>query len=621
MADVSVTFEGTRLSTADTEAAGGTWDKYGASQSPALEEDIILQGPTETSVKISSTTGGLQFLATTSFDAETTPKTIIAKIQVTTIKAIDTSIARGLSYEVGTDDANNYQYYLVGSGAGDEYPVNAGWWTIIIDPNVVAHRDATILSPNLTTCQWVGLYANITTGVKAENIIHSGLDYVDNGKGLLLVGGDGVSVDGVLEDFVIEDEDVNITPGEYDNRWRLAARSAGSSTVFDAVAWWTIGSSANPAVLVDSNKAIKWASGRVDTSFHGLRLDIQNATTNITLSSCSFVSNGTAATNDSRADFEVIGTSGAATVNGCSFLNFNNITFTSSASMDGGRIECQHLTQGSADISNLTIATSSPTSTGTLQDPVFGTTTDLHDITFVQAGAGHAIELDTATSYSFNNINFSGYGANTTDSAALDVTASTGTVIINVVGGTSPTYKTAGATVSIVVNPVTTQITVKDIDDATTISGARVLVQVADNTNFPYLAAVSGTSSSTTATITHTAHGLATSDNVIIRGAVEDPYNGAYSITVTDSNTYTYTMSETTTSPATGTLTSTLALINGTTDTDGIISDQRTMALNQPISGWVRMASASPYYKQQPISDTVDNTTGKSITAQLIKDE
>ena len=157
---------------------------------------------------------------------------------------------------------------------------------------------------------------------------------------------------------------------------------------------------------------------------------------------------------DTRPDFEVIGTSGSGSVNGCAFLNHRNITFQSVLSMDGGTLDCQLLTQNSADISNVKILTRSIPGVATLQDPTFGTTTDLHDVDFVQGGQGHAIEIDTATSYTFTNITFSGYNAsNGQDDSAIHVSATSGTVTITT-SGTTPSYKSAGATV--VINTDTT---------------------------------------------------------------------------------------------------------------------------------------------------------------------
>jgi hypothetical protein len=59
---------------------------------------------------------------------------------------------------------------------------------------------------------------------------------------------------------------------------------------------------------------------------------------------------------------------------------------------------------------------------------------------------------------------------------------------------------------------------------------------------------------STTATVTHTAHGYSTSDTIKVSGAVETDYNGEYTITVTDANTYTYTVAGSPATPATGTV-------------------------------------------------------------------
>jgi hypothetical protein len=61
------------------------------------------------------------------------------------------------------------------------------------------------------------------------------------------------------------------------------------------------------------------------------------------------------------------------------------------------------------------------------------------------------------------------------------------------------------------------------------------------------------TSSGTTATVTHTAHGFATGQEVTISGCTQTEYNGTFTITVTGTNTYTYTMPNSTSSPATGT--------------------------------------------------------------------
>ena len=69
--------------------------------------------------------------------------------------------------------------------------------------------------------------------------------------------------------------------------------------------------------------------------------------------------------------------------------------------------------------------------------------------------------------------------------------------------------------------------------------------------------AVTITSAATTATVTHTAHGFATGQEVTIAGANESEYNGTFNVTVTGTDTYTYTLPNSTSSPATGTITAT----------------------------------------------------------------
>jgi hypothetical protein len=62
------------------------------------------------------------------------------------------------------------------------------------------------------------------------------------------------------------------------------------------------------------------------------------------------------------------------------------------------------------------------------------------------------------------------------------------------------------------------------------------------------------TRSSTTATVTATAHGFTTGDQVNIRGAVQADYNGDFIVTVTGADNFTYTVSGSPATPATGTI-------------------------------------------------------------------
>jgi hypothetical protein len=71
----------------------------------------------------------------------------------------------------------------------------------------------------------------------------------------------------------------------------------------------------------------------------------------------------------------------------------------------------------------------------------------------------------------------------------------------------------------------------------------------------------------------------------------------------------------------TGTITSTFVALYGLTDSNGVKSTSRVYSSDQPITGWARKSSASPYYKEGAISGSVDSADGLTATAVLVADE
>jgi hypothetical protein len=141
-------------------------------------------------------------------------------------------------------------------------------------------------------------------------------------------------------------------------------------------------------------------------------------------------------------------------------------------------------------------------------------------------------------------------------------------------------WSQTGGTI-VVRQAVTLTVKVVDIGDGSDIEDARVLVKASDGTGYlPFEDSVSITRSGSTATVTHTAHGLVTGDKVQIDGADQEEYNGAATITVTGVNAYTFTVSGSPTTPATGTIVSTGIVIEGNTDSNGEISDERFYSLD-----------------------------------------
>ncbi len=240
------------------------------------------------------------------------------------------------------------------------------------------------------------------------------------------------------------------------------------------------------------------------------------------------------------------------------------------------------------------------------------------------ASQSHAIEFGTSspTSLTLRGIAFSGYNAaDANNDSTLHIKRTTGTVTINLVGCSgNVSIKTAGATVTLVVDPVTTTLTVKNVNTGANVEGAYVLVTCAAGGPFPADATVTITSAAGTATVTHTTHGLATGNKVRIKNAAEPEYNGVKTITVTGASAYTYPVSGAPASPATGTILSSLVIIDGLTNSSGIVTDTRSFASDQPFTGVVRKGTSSTVYKSSPVTGTVDSTAGVSATVQLIPD-
>ena len=316
--------------------------------------------------------------------------------------------------------------------------------------------------------------------------------------------------------------------------------------------------------------------------------------------------------------FNSLNTVDGCTFSECSDINPNGITFT----------ECSF---NNSDALTLTVAndkvSGGATNThNTLINVAFMTTNDATKIenhAFDNTGGvGHAIEITAIGSWNFTGNTFSGYGADETSSSAI-YNNSGGAVTLTILGGGgTPTVRNGtSATTTIVAGAVTTTVNAVTTTGAA-ITGAVIQLRPSDNTgDLPYQESVTITRVTTTATVAHTAHNLASNDWVIISGAVQSEYNQMRQVTVVDANSYTYTVSGTPLSPATGTIIATAVLIYGTTTGTGTLSDTRTFSVDQPVTGYARKSTATPLYQQAPINGIVSSTSGATFNAVLVDDE
>ena len=606
MVAVAVTAQNTRLDDAESSV---NWVSVGGGAGGGLETDFYFQGSNCFARK--GTTGsrgiGLSDNANSDLSGAGTYETVMFKYICTTPGLLDALSVPGMTLEIGSGStsaqaANRYEYDVQGS---DTYPIDKSWLVLPINPNVAAHRSATVGTPNMTVADWYGLTYDQTGTSKSPN---QAIDAVDIGAGLTLTGGDGASDDGTFQDFSDADWGSPTT-----GRFGYVREADGVFIVYGNL---IIGSTL-AAVFTDSDQTIIFPDGLFASGFSALTGDLQNAATSINLSSVTLIGKGSITGEDTRPVMVFTGASGSAELVGCSLQNFAEVVLTSGVTVERGTIETPSITQASASITGTTIRTTAASSIAALTDPDFA---NLSSIAFEQAGAGHAFEIDTAGSYNLDNLKFEGYGATASDSAAIDITATTGTVTLNVLnGGDTPTYKTAGAAV-VVSNSKTLTITVREADGGAAVENARVFLEADAGGALPSDSPVAITRSGSTATVTHLAHGLQTGDRVAIRGALQDEYNGLKTITVTGVNSYTYTVSGSPTTPATGSTECTAVVATGTTNALGVFTTGFAFVVVQPVRGWVRKNSASPYLQQAPILDTI-TTLGLSTTVAMVADE
>jgi hypothetical protein len=461
--------------------------------------------------------------------------------------------------------------------------------------------------------QYFGATANITGTVKSSNL---GVDAIRYGTGAYITAGE-VANPATFTGFAAQNDNVS-------NRWGILSAVGGG---FELQGRFVVGQNnagtATLAYFSDSNKVISF----VDTP-HSLtdftQVIIDHASTIFNLTSCTFQALGT--NNPGRLVFNNASTVSTLTTTTFSGMGISTLRGAVVANGCTWRA-CGQITANSATITNSNI--SSYTGASNTSALIWDTNLDpngyLDGTTFTKgSGTTHAIEFGTTspTTMTLTDVNFAEYNAsNAQNDSAIHIKRTTGTVTINIVDGNTPSYRTDGATVVIVSGSVS--VTLKaQTTSGSIVQSASVFVKASDGTGpFPFQDSVTIVNSGTTATVTHTGHGLSTNDKVYIEGASLDANLGVFSITVTGNDTYTYTMGSSPGSSPTGTIISTFVILNGTTDINGEITMSRVFPSDQNFTGWVRKSTSSPYYKTGLVTGTVSSTTGATPIALMILDE
>ncbi|OHB12919.1 MAG: hypothetical protein A3G46_01640 [Candidatus Zambryskibacteria bacterium RIFCSPLOWO2_12_FULL_39_16] len=527
----------------------------------------------------------------------TTPSAYYAWVFTGAGALVDTYANGGIRLIVGSSSANYKMWYVLGNNT---FPY-VGWTCIAVDPSLTA--DATIGTPT-ATLQYFGAVFNCLINISKGNPM--ALDAIRHGRVITATGGE-TSNYAVFSGLATEN-DTNT------NRWGQFQAISGGYQLQGKLA---LGTSGTLVDFRDSNASVVIAvSLKTAASFNAI--EIQNASSRVDMTSCNFAALSTV----SRGTFTVTDN---ATVNliGCSFTDMSTFTFLGNTVVTSCVFRrTDTITKGASTMTNCTIDNNRGATAVLASSPANAAL--ISGTTFTSDGTGHAIEITgTAANFTLTNNTYTGYAASdgSTGNEAVYVNTSAGSMNLTVSGGTTPSVRVAaGVSVTVISGAVSASVNVKN-SDGTNIENARVFVKAATGGPFPFDVTVTIVNSGTTATVTHTAHAMATNDKVVISGASHDANNGIFTITKINDNSYSYTMGSAPGSNPTGTIKCTFVVLSGLTDASGNITMSRVFPSDQPITGWARKASGAPFYKQSAISASVDSGTGFSATALLTLDD
>lgn len=513
----------------------------------------------------------------------------------------------------GTDIYDNHEF---GSGA---IPVLGGWVPLWVDVSRTPESQGSSGSANEAAIIDIGAYIDIgNVGGAGDNFI------IDE----IMHGISGYRWDGTGGDFgdFSTYEDTNVEG--------VFIKHFGAQLCFARL---EIGSSTATG-FTDSGFTITFPDQPlIAATFMGLTIDLQNASTVVDLSQGAIVSDDPTGA-ASMPDLLVTGTSGSLVMdtmllNGLRAIQLNSAcSLTNSTILNAGQIDAANAGSNGADLSGTAVLGSTVAAdvAAVLWDVNADPDGELDDMTFEKGTAAHhAIEFGssaplTMTVRGWTTVGFNASDGNNDSTFLFADRGSDVTWTVNVIGGTGNfSFKKAraGDTVNIVLSPVTTLIKVTD-ENGADFQNARVIVEAGDGTgDLPFDDTVTITAVTTTATVAHTAHGMTSGDKVVIRGAVEQDYNGVFVISNVSANAYDYTMGGSPSSPATGTIKAAGVVLEGLTDINGEISASAAYSVDQVIVGFSRKATGTPLYKAFPISGTIDKDAGFTLPIRMVRDD
>ena len=542
----------------------------------------------------------------------------------------------GMQFVVG--DGTNVIGYDTGGNDAVGFPISLFFASYKMDisvhvaspgtSNAYSGSEASLSQSAITQIGYGSLHLAKAVG-STDNVIMDCFRYIANGSYALTInGGTSGTPEGMAD---VAGDDITSGWGIVNNplgsqygffaptEWGEATANADHYFEADGEQWFWVGDNSGGHVIGAGNFPFRLVANATDTGSWIVKNTV-------------IVNTGARAPFDmSHIDFNTI------EMSVCSFTGLGAISAPSSGGTSRFLIstvfsDCDQVTHNGADMSGCSVLTSNVAvdDGALLYDETADPDGEMDNMTFSKgAAAHHAIRFGTnvTASITLRGIDFTGFGSSDdANDSVFRFDATGGSLNLNLVGCTHDgsgftVDDAAGVTVTVVVDPVTTLIHVNDNVGAD-LQNARVLLEASDALgDFPFDDTVTITHVTTTASVSHTAHGMKNNDWAVIRKADQGAYNGAFQISNVTANAYDYTMGSDPGTNATGTIKATGAIISGLTDVNGDISASRTFTSSTAVKGKVRKSTGSPRFKTFDLAGTIDNTNGLTVNVRLNLDE
>ena len=340
--------------------------------------------------------------------------------------AVDTDANGGVVMIVGSS-TSAFNLWNVGGSDFGRYPYG-GWQNFVVNPEVTP--TSTTGSPG-TNYRWVGMGCNVISAISKGSPY--GVDAIRYGRGDIRVA-NGDSANGYATFLGIASQNDNTS-----NKWGLFQEQNGS---YIWKGLMTLGYS-TAVDFRDSNRVIAIDNTRsVSSSFN--KIEIRQTGSNVEWDTIFISALGTT----SRGAFECIDNA-TVEIKNSSFTDMDTFIFKSNSSLSNTTFRrCNQITQGGATFDGCLFSKSNASISLLLDD-----INEVSGCYFTSDGTGHAIQgFPTAGSYTLDNLTFTDYASSngSTGNEAIYVTASSGIVNLYLTGGTSPSIRTAGATVNVI---------------------------------------------------------------------------------------------------------------------------------------------------------------------------